>query len=291
MPGPIPTRSPREINITGFHSIYYLELGKDFYHSQEKHDFWEMVYVDSGKTTATRNSLSYFLSQGQVVFHRPGEMHSHFSNNKDPSNLYVVWFSCPSKVMHFFKEKIFTLEKSSKKILSLFLTEAENALGQLKSGYQDDTPLDFSSSKFGSPQLMECYFVEFLYSLIRSNELSVHNIQVKNTTSKIAENALVNKINDFLEQNVHYPLSLQSVCEHFNLSKSYLCRIYKEYTSTGIMKYFNALKIKEAKKLLRQDEMNISQIADVLGYSGIHNFTRSFKSETGTSPSEYKKRI
>ncbi len=286
-----PVRPPREINISGFHSVYYLELGKDFYHSQEKHDFWEMVYVDSGKTTATRNNFSYPLVQGQVVFHRPGELHSHFSNNKDPSNLFVVWFSCPSKIMNFFEEKIFMLEKSPRKILSLFLAEAENALGKLKSGYRDDSPLDFNSSELGSPQIMECYFIEFLYSLIRSNELSIHDIRKNDTTANIADNALVNSINDYLEQNIYYPLTLQAICDHFNLSKSYLCRIYKDYTSHGIMKYFTGLKIKEAKKLLRQDELNISQIADMLGYSGIHNFTRSFKSETGFSPSEYKKKL
>ena len=88
-----------EINITEFDSIYYLELGKDFYHPQEKHDFWEMVYVDSGKTTATMNSVDYQLVQGQVVFHRPGELHSHFSNNKDPSNLFIVSFWCKSKLI------------------------------------------------------------------------------------------------------------------------------------------------------------------------------------------------
>ena len=286
-----PIRLPHEINISGFHSIYYLELGKDFYHSQEKHDFWEMVYVDSGKTTATRNTFSYQLVQGQVVFHRPGELHSHFSNNKDPSNLFVVWFSCPGKVMSFFEEKIFMLEKNSKKILSLFLAESENALGKLNSGYLDASPLDFQKSPFGAPQLMECYFIEFLYSLIRSNELSIHNLKMPDTTASIADNALVNKINDYLEKNLYYPLNLQEVCEHFNLSKSYLCKIYKDYTSQGIMKHFTDLKIKEAKKLLRQDELNISQIADILGYSGIHNFTRSFKSGTGFSPTEYKKKL
>ena len=286
-----PLRPTRDINITGFNSIYYLELGKDFYHSQEKHDFWEMVYVDSGKTTATMNNTGYPLVQGQVVFHRPGELHSHFSNNKDPSNLFVVNFSCGSKSMLFFEQKIFMLEKSSRKILSLFLAEAENAFGHLKSRYMDNTPLSFEASKFGSPQLMECYFVEFLYSLIRSHEKSIQNIQQTNTTAKVAENTLVDSINDYLEENISYPVTLQTLCNHFNISKSYICKIYKEYTSSSIMKYMSALKIKEAKKLLRQDEMNISQIADKLGYSSIHNFTRSFKNETGVSPSEYKKRL
>ncbi len=287
----ITLKAARDINIRGFDSLYYLELGKDFYHTPEKHDFWEMVYVDSGKTTATMNNVAYPLVQGQVVFHRPGELHSHFSNNKDPSNLFIVSFSCDSKIMRFFVQKIFMLEKSSRKILSLFLAEAENALGKLKSGYSDNTPLTFENSKFGSSQLMECYFVEFLYSLIRSQEKSIKNIQRTNTTAKVAENTLVDKINDYLEENIFYPITLQNVCNHFNISKSYICKTYKEYTSSSIMKHMSALKIKEAKKLLRQDVMNISQIADKLGYSSIHNFTRSFKNETGVSPSEYKKRI
>ena len=35
----------REFEITGFHSIYSFEFGKDFSHIPEKHSFWEMVYV------------------------------------------------------------------------------------------------------------------------------------------------------------------------------------------------------------------------------------------------------
>lgn len=281
----------RDIYISGFNALYYLELGKDFYHSPEKHDFWEMVYVDSGKTTATMNDVEYLLAQGQVVFHRPGELHSHYSNNKDPSNLFVVSFSCQSKIMNFFEQKVFMLEKSSKKILSLFMAEAENALGELRSGYSDYSNLSFKDSRLGSPQLMECYFVEFLYSLIRSNELSIQNIIRKNTTANIAENSLVEQINEYLESKVYYPITLRTVCEDFNISKSYICKIYKEYTSSSIIKYLNTLKIKEAKKLLRKDDMNISQIADILAYSSIHSFTRSFKNETGISPTEYKKRL
>ena len=37
-----------EINIKGFNSIYYFEFGKNFSHTPERHNFWEMVYVDKG---------------------------------------------------------------------------------------------------------------------------------------------------------------------------------------------------------------------------------------------------
>ncbi|MFA7637260.1 MAG: AraC family transcriptional regulator [Monoglobales bacterium] len=286
-----PIRPTHEINITGFNSIYYLELGKNFYHTPEKHDFWEMAYVDSGKTIAVMNDVSYPLVQGQVVFHRPGELHSHYSNHKDPSDLFIVCFSCSSRAMSFFEQKIFMLEKNSRKILSLFFDEAENALGRLKNRYRDNSALSFNNSKFGAPQLMECYFVEFLFSLIRSEDKSIKSINRTNTIAKVAENALVDEINDYLAENLHKQITLQNLCSHFNLSKSYICRIYKEYTSSSIIKHLSSIKIKAAKQLLRQDDMNISQIADKLGYSSIHNFTRSFKNETGVSPSEYKKRL
>ena len=39
----------REIEIDGFHSIYYFEFDKNFSFPPERHDFWEMMYVDSGE--------------------------------------------------------------------------------------------------------------------------------------------------------------------------------------------------------------------------------------------------
>ena len=56
----------KEINLIGFNSIYYFEFGKDFSHAPEKHDFWEMVYVDSGKVNAITNGVG--LTHQQAVF-------------------------------------------------------------------------------------------------------------------------------------------------------------------------------------------------------------------------------
>lgn len=60
-----------EIEVTGFHSIYYFEFGKDFYHLPEKHDFWELVYVDYGSIHAIVDGAGCELNKGQVIFHQP----------------------------------------------------------------------------------------------------------------------------------------------------------------------------------------------------------------------------
>ena len=55
--------------------------------------------------------------------------------------------------------------------------------------------------------------------------------------------------------------------------------------------YYLNLKISEAKKLIRTEKYTISQISDMLMFSCIHHFSRSFKRFTGITPSEYKKKI
>ena len=67
--------------------------------------------------------------------------------------------------------------------------------------------------------------------------------------------------------------------------------MFREKTGRSPMQYYADLKITEAKKLLREDNLSVSQITDALGYSGIHNFSRAFKKSTGFSPTEYKKSI
>ena len=57
------------------------------------------------------------------------------------------------------------------------------------------------------------------------------------------------------------------------------------------MEYFSELKIEEAKKLLREDNLSVSQITFKLNYSSIHNFSRAFKKATGFSPTGYKKSV
>ena len=57
------------------------------------------------------------------------------------------------------------------------------------------------------------------------------------------------------------------------------------------MDYFIDIKIMEAKRLIRLGELNFTQIAEKLGYTSIHHFSRSFKGKTRMSPGAYEKSI
>jgi len=284
------TTVKHDIRIDGFHNVYYFEFDKYHYHSAESHDFWEMVYVDKGRILTTSSGRIFTLGEGQAVFHRPGEIHSHVSDREVANNLLVVLFSCGSDCMGFFGGKVFDLNKTARTLLSLFISEAERALGRIPNDYNFKGALDFSDSVFGSEQLMEFHFSEFLIKLLREDRMYRSSAGIADSRSA-GSNSTVNTIIEYFNENLYTNLTLNNVCDKFFIRKSQLSVIFREHTGKSPMQFFKYLKIEEAKKLLREDDLSVSEITDRLNFSGIHNFSRAFKNETGFSPTGYRKSV
>lgn len=277
------------IKILEFKTIYYFEFGKDFYHEPERHNSWEMVYVDSGSVNAITNGYGCTLSQGQAIFHEPMELHAHVSDKKVSNNMLVVSFKCDSEQMQYFKGKTFTLDKTAKTLLTLFLEEAKNTFGEVPSDFSEINLPPVSDKVFGAYQLLESHFSEFLIKLIRAgNGLKV----VSSRESRdIANNSACELICEYMKRNLGTSLSIKELCNRFFIGKTQLCKIFQEFAGKSPMEYYSELKINEAKKMLRNEKMSVSQISDCLGYSSIHNFSRAFRKLTGVSPTQYAKSI
>lgn len=275
-----------KFQIDGFNSIYYFEFGKNFSHALEKHNFWEIVYVDGGEIIAITDGMGTTLSQGQVIFHKPMEVHAHISNNINPNNMLVISFTTKSDAMSFFDNKIFTLNKGQKTLLTLFTKEVQNAFGKIPNEYNNKNALDFSNAEETSLQLLECYLLEFLLTLSKSGEeLNL------NSSRQLGQNSIIELVILYFKNNLSNNLTLNDVCSEFYICKSSLCKLFRDYTGKGPMEYYTDLKMNEAKRMLSENEFSVSKISDILGYSSIHNFSRAFKIKYGIAPMKYKNKI
>ena len=281
----------RKIKIKGFNSVYYFEFGKDFSHEPESHDFWEMVYVDSGSILAVTEGVGINLNQGQAIFHKPMELHAHISDKKKPNNMLVIAFTVSGNAMDYFKGKTFTLDKTAKTLLTLFLEEAKNALGTIPTDYNIRENLCFDKEVFGASQLMECYFTEFLIKLTRIGGKAASRLVSDEHSRNLAASSISELMWEYMKRNIYGTLTLKELCSAFSMGKTKLCAIFSENTGKTPMEYYNELKINEAKKLLREGTYSVSQISEMLGYTTIHNFSRAFKKAAGQSPTAYVKRI
>lgn len=85
-------------------------------------------------------------------------------------------------------------------------------------------------------------------------------------------------------------LSLADISEYFHVSKSYLEKMFKVHVGESVNSYINHLKLDHAVELLENSNMNISEIAQYLGYSSVYYFSRIFKVRYGMSPLHYLSR-
>ena len=139
--------------------------------------------------------------------------------------------------------------------------------------------------------MMQIYLTEFLFTLLRSEDAPYRQVYGSIDSRKIAKDATVETIEKFLINNVYNKLTLQDICDVFLISKSYLCKIFKEQIGESPIDYLTGLKMKEAKRLTRSNQYNVTQISNLLAYSSIQHFSRMFKKVVGSSPSEYENSV
>lgn len=63
-------------------TIHYFEFDKNFKSKVEAHDFWELVYADKEDILCTADGRRWVLKQGELLFHKPDEVHSLAANGK-----------------------------------------------------------------------------------------------------------------------------------------------------------------------------------------------------------------
>lgn len=107
----------------------------------------------------------------------------------------------------------------------------------------------------------------------------------------VSRSQLVARTNEELRRHLCDSVSIEDICQRLNLSKSYLSSLYKRKTGKSIIAHFNEMKIEEARRLIASGRYNFTEIAERLGFSSIHYFSRMFKSVAGMTPSEYEKSL
>lgn len=272
-----------DITINKLYSVHYFEYPTNFKFEGESHNFWEMVYADKGDIIVFADDRQFIMPQGNAVFHKPNEWHSLHSSQSSACNVVIISFESASPAMNFFEDKILTVGQEQKTIISKIISEYTNAFHTHYNSpystklYRKKNPL------IGSQQLLKQYIAELMISFIRHSQPTLQRSQM----SINRESALCNMVVNYMLDHITESITVNELASYSGVNKTTIAKVFRNSFDMSIMEYFINLKIDLAKKYLREDNYNISQISDILGYSAIHYFSRQFKKVTGMSPSEY----
>jgi len=94
------------------------------------------------------------------------------------------------------------------------------------------------------------------------------------------------RVMNYLREN--YPdasISIDSIAEYFHVSKTYLYRVIKSISKTSLSEILENIRMEEARKMLRNTDYSITEIASACGYNSTNTFYKVYRKNFGVSPS------
>ena len=276
------------LQIDGIVSVHYFEYTGDFRYDGESHDFWELVYCDKGPLVITAGEREITLETRELYLHPPMQFHNIRTDGTHSASSVIVSFTCKLQGLWRIADRVIEADGYLRSALFSILREAkfsfDNRLGQL---YDESLVRRSDNVVFASEQVLLRELELLLIHLVRGKSFADEVIAPPGT----GEDDKLAPILGYLEANVRRRLSVGEVSRRFSISPTTLKKLFATHLGCGVMAYFLDCRIREAKKLIREQEKNFSEIALELGFASVHHFSRIFKQKTGMTPTEYGRSV
>ena len=127
-----------------------------------------------------------------------------------------------------------------------------------------------------------CRMFELLDLLL--GDLCVNDVESM-TRSSILSHAVV-----YLRRNYAQPIGVEDVAEACHCSCSTLSHMFKKALGVSIREYIRDLRMADARKMLKNTDMPINAISDMLGYGNANYFCNVFAAQNNCSPREFRQK-
>jgi DNA-binding response OmpR family regulator len=169
-------------------------------------------------------------------------------------------------------------------ILLTAKTDVEDSVSGLESGANAYVTKPFSAE----------YLTALVSSLLRNME-NVRSYLNAHTDASLEEGALgeqdsrfMSELYNLMEKHLsEADLNVPSVCAELRISRSKFNYKLKGLTGSSPGAFFRNYKLNRAAKLLKEGKYNVSEIADMMGFASVSNFSASFKKMFGVAPRDY----
>lgn len=273
-----------DIIIEKIYTVHYFEFSKDYIFPGEAHGFWELLYVDKGEVICEDGGTPLTLKHGELVIHKPDKWHSMRSDGINASNIAVITFSCKNDCIASLAGRVIGTDYESRRLIARIVEEYTQAFDTPLNDVHTKHVVPAENAMFGATQLMIQYICELLIMIIRCDIYSSYS---KLVHSRMDTNTSVKALVEYMKDNITRMITMDELASFARVSSIAVNRMFRSHLSCTPMKYFIKLKTEEAKKHLRENNYNVTQISEILGYANVHYFSKQFKKETGMSPTEY----
>lgn len=270
LPNALDFRVQPKLTIPRLYTFFYQEREQGFVFPGESHPMFELTYVDKGKLHSVADGLDLLLEPGDMVLYGPGQWHMHYADIGVAPGYVTISFDAEGLELSPLMNRRFQSPQRAIDYLRIMLREQEHP-----DAYSEDMILGLLR--------------QLLLTLLRQTDTP--QVPLRKPQGLNNENEIVSRAQQYISSHVCSKLTVPLVAKNTDVSPSYLTSLFHKHLQISPGEYIRRIKLQEGKRMIREGNMNFSEIANALNYSTIHHFSRQFKEKFGLTPTEYARSV
>ncbi|MBQ6948022.1 MAG: helix-turn-helix domain-containing protein [Clostridia bacterium] len=139
---------------------------------------------------------------------------------------------------------------------------------------------EYTDKEAGHLEYIRCLVVEMLILIMR---------YIGKRENSMPESDVILQITNHVKNNYTQRLRLGDFARKYCYSLSHLSKKFREETGQTFMEYLQRIRMEQACKMLEENILSVSEIAEAVGYSDLKFFQKVFRENLGVSPSQFRK--
>ena len=264
-------RMDRRLRVGGIYTFYYQEREQGFLFPGEAHPMPELTYVDQGELHSVADGQDILLKQGDIAVFGPDQWHMHYADIGVAPGYITITFDLEGVDVTPLLNRKFAAPQPLVALLKQMLREQER--------------MDEYSNDVLIAQLTQ------VMVLLLREAAAPTGTKLQTSNAVHSENEIIRKAQQYISAHIREKLSVPMVAAEVDVSPSYLTALFHKNLQISPGEYIRRSKLQESKQMIRENEMNFTEIAAALQYSTVHHFSRQFKEKFGITPTEDAKSV
>ncbi len=259
-----------QLQIRRLFTFFYQEKEQGFLFSGEAHPMPELTYVDQGTLHSVADGRDLLLEQGDLVIYSPNQWHMQYADIGVAPRFVTVSFDVGDYDLSPLTGQKHRGSQQVTELLRQMLREQERM------------------DAFSQDLILSC-LSQLLLTLLRETATQRQPAALPLCTQN--ENEIIRRAQQYISTHVRSRLSVPLVAKNADVSPSYLTALFHKHLQISPGEYIRRIKLQESKQMIREGNLNFTQIAAQLQYSTVHHFSRQFKEKFGLTPTQYAKSV
>ncbi len=264
-------RIDSQLRVAGIYTFFYQEKEQGFLFPGESHPMPELTYVDQGILHSVADGQDWTLHQGDAMLYAPNQWHMQYADIGVAPRFVTISFDLDGGDLRSLYGRKLAVPQEAVTLLQQMLRTQER--------------MDPYSTDMLMAQL-----TMLLLHLLRQAQ-SPSGVKLQGTNTVHSENEIIRHAQQYISAHIREKLSVRLIAQQVDVSPSYLTVLFQKNLQISPGEYIRRIKLQESKQMIRENNLNFTEIAAALQYSTVHHFSRQFKEKFGITPTEYARSV